>query len=243
MPPLLRNLEGKFVPRDRLHPALQDAIFSLQLNEVSEPLRFGNTGVLVKVSAERSVPFADYADSEGLHSLFREWKFPREREQHLQELAQKYRPMAATDGLQRFFQEAEAAGWDGIRREVVLYEYDGGTITAGRLLDQLSIDQLSRHGEEARLHAKVVPGNEINVAVENISRYTLALNDNLVNMDEPVVITTNGSESYAGPAQDAVTIGAVDGIWSAVAAEAAHLEKHAMMAGPIFEAFNSQAAD
>ena len=105
-----------------------------------------------------------------------------------------------------------------------------------------SIDQLSRHGEKARLHAKVVPGNEINVKVENISRYTLALNDNLVNMDEPVVITTNGSESYAGPARDAVTIGAVDGIWSAVAAAAAaaHLEKHAMMAGPIFEAFNSR---
>lgn len=102
---------------------------------------------------------------------------------------------------------------------------------------------MSRHGEEARLHAKVVPGNEIKVAVENISRYTLALNDNLVNMDEPVVITTNGSESYAGPARDAVTIGAVDGIWSAVVAAPAHLEKHAMMAGPIFEAFNSQAAD
>lgn len=136
--PLLRNLEGKFVPRDRIHPALQDVIFSLKLNEVSEPLRFGNTGFLVKVTAERSVPFADYAASEGLHGLFREWIFPRERERRLQELSQKYRPMAAPDGLKRFFQEAEAAGWDGISREVVLYEYDGGTITAGRLLDQLA---------------------------------------------------------------------------------------------------------
>ncbi len=103
------------------------------------------------------------------------------------------------------------------------------------------IDQLSRHGEEAELHARVVPGNKVEVEAENVSRYTLKLDEMLVNMDEPVVITTNGIESYSGPARDEVTVGGKNGAWSTASADATSsaLQKHGMMAGPIFEAFNS----
>ena len=131
-----RRLEGRYFGPDFTGGALQDIIFSLELNEVSEPVWFGRSGGLVKVVAERSLPFD--GDSKSLRQHYRQEMFRGERRRHLEELSRKYRSGPVAEGLDRLFQEAAAAGRDGVSRETVIWEFDGGGITAGRLLDQLA---------------------------------------------------------------------------------------------------------
>ena len=100
------------------------------------------------------------------------------------------------------------------------------------------IDQFERHGEAAEIRAAILPGNKVDVQVENVSRYTLELHENLLNMDEPVTILTDGAESYNGPAGE-VTIGKGAGSWAEAGESESAMEKRAGQAGPIFEAFNS----
>ena len=100
------------------------------------------------------------------------------------------------------------------------------------------IDQFEWHGKAAKIRATILPGNKVDVQVENVSRYTLDLHENLLNMDAAVVILTNGTKSYSGAA-GSITIGNASGTWAEASAAAALLEKHGAQAGPIFEAFNS----
>ncbi len=104
------------------------------------------------------------------------------------------------------------------------------------------IDQLARHGQMARLQATVLGGNRVQVEVENVSCYTLALNDSLVNMAEPLAIETNGVQSFAGKAPDQVTIARSEEKWLPVSAseeQASPLGKRPELCGPIIDAFNA----
>jgi len=51
----------------------------------------------------------------------------------------------------------------------------------------------------AKLEAEVVAGNRIEVRTQRVRRYTLYLNERLVDFSPPVTVVTNGSLSYEGP--------------------------------------------
>ncbi len=51
----------------------------------------------------------------------------------------------------------------------------------------------------AKLVAEIVGGNRIEVHTQRIRRFTLYLNDKLVDLSRPVTVVTNGAVSYQGP--------------------------------------------
>lgn len=60
-------------------------------------------------------------------------------------------------------------------------------------------DELITTRRYAKLEAEVVAPNRIEVRTQRVRRYTLYLNDSLVNLSQPVTIATNGALSYEGP--------------------------------------------
>jgi len=49
------------------------------------------------------------------------------------------------------------------------------------------------------LSVEVRDGNHIEVSTERVRRYTLFLNDALIDFSEPVTVVTDGSTSFQGP--------------------------------------------
>ncbi|MHB9024901.1 MAG: Ig-like domain-containing protein [Armatimonadota bacterium] len=106
-----------------------------------------------------------------------------------------------------------------------------------------SIDRLQTVNTFAAIDA-VVTGNTVEVTVSNALQYTLTLDDNLVNPDEPVTILTNGATSYTGPAGDITlhaTLDAAEHIngWSEENTLPGGLRKTATLEGPIGDAYTS----
>jgi hypothetical protein len=60
-------------------------------------------------------------------------------------------------------------------------------------------DELITSRRYARLEAEVVGPNRIEVRTQHVRRYTLYLNDSLVNLSQPMTVVTNGALSYEGP--------------------------------------------
>ncbi|HSE57934.1 MAG TPA: hypothetical protein VLA99_04455 [Nitrospiraceae bacterium] len=50
----------------------------------------------------------------------------------------------------------------------------------------------------AKLDAQIVEGNRIEVRTDHVLRYSLFLNDELIDLSQPVVVITNGTESFRG---------------------------------------------
>ena len=69
-----------------------------------------------------------------------------------------------------------------------------------------SIERMIDPALAAQFDARIGPGNRIEVKTWNVAAYKLSLNDKLVDTTKPVVIITNGKESYKGPASSAITI-------------------------------------
>jgi len=63
----------------------------------------------------------------------------------------------------------------------------------------VTIDELREVYKMARIEAEVVGQNRIDVKLENISQFTLNLNESLVDMDRPVAIYVDGDLRYEGP--------------------------------------------
>ncbi|MBA3613067.1 MAG: hypothetical protein H0W49_09165 [Nitrospirales bacterium] len=61
-----------------------------------------------------------------------------------------------------------------------------------------SRDEFITGGVFAKLHAQIRPSNKIVVSTNRIRRYTLFLNQNLVDFSKPVIVETNGKVSYEG---------------------------------------------
>ncbi|HXF93280.1 MAG TPA: hypothetical protein VNK46_11040 [Nitrospiraceae bacterium] len=60
-------------------------------------------------------------------------------------------------------------------------------------------DEAIRQRLYARLEAEIVSPNRIDIRCERVRRYTLFLNDRLVDLSRPVTVITNGRISYEGP--------------------------------------------
>ena len=59
-------------------------------------------------------------------------------------------------------------------------------------------DDSIRHRSYAKLTAQVTGPNRIEVRTDRVRQYTLFLNEDLVDLSMPVIITTNGQASFAG---------------------------------------------
>ena len=131
----------------------------------------------------------------------------------------------------------------------------------------VGIDELRGMHKMARIHAEIVEGNRIDVEMVNIAQYTLRPNQDLVDMNQPLLIHTNGLPSSIEriPRSGKVTVrarfngkGAMEGcavlvdanVWTEfdrggnieryVAGKSAEgLRKTPDLCGPIADAFNS----
>jgi len=61
-----------------------------------------------------------------------------------------------------------------------------------------SRDEFIRGGVYAKLHAEIVSSNTIVVTASRVKRYTLFLNETLVDFSQPIVVRTNGKTSIHG---------------------------------------------
>ena len=64
-------------------------------------------------------------------------------------------------------------------------------------------DDLIKRREYARLDASIVAPNRIEVHAERVQRYSLFLNEQLIDSSKPLVVLTNGQVSFDG-VRDAV---------------------------------------
>jgi hypothetical protein len=59
-------------------------------------------------------------------------------------------------------------------------------------------DDLIKRREYARLDASIVAPNRIEVHAERVQRYSLFLNEQLIDSSKPLVVVTNGQVSFDG---------------------------------------------
>ncbi|MCK4352585.1 T9SS type A sorting domain-containing protein [candidate division WOR-3 bacterium] len=86
--------------------------------------------------------------------------------------------------------------------------------------------------------------NSISITAHNITRYTVYLDSNLINMSLPLTITTNGMPTYSGAPQDSLVITAeIDAVsgdiiaWGTNYVLPYNLHKEINLEGPIGDAF------
>jgi hypothetical protein len=65
-------------------------------------------------------------------------------------------------------------------------------------------DERIRRREYARLDATIVGEERIEVKTERVQRYTLFLNDRLIDPSKPITVWTNGQRSFEGRVQPSV---------------------------------------
>ena len=60
-------------------------------------------------------------------------------------------------------------------------------------------DELTMHKQYAKLEASIVATNRIEVATKRVQRYSLFLNEHLIDSTKPLTVLTNGQVSFEGP--------------------------------------------
>lgn len=65
-------------------------------------------------------------------------------------------------------------------------------------------DERIKHREYAKLDAAIVGANRIEVKAERVQRYSLFLNDQLIDVSKPLTVVTNGHVSFEGPVMPSV---------------------------------------
>jgi hypothetical protein len=118
--------------------------------------------------------------------------FPREE---LPELvtwfnAQRRNPLPTTVTLVREASHFQSFGW------VRIDATDSIAAFSEDLIDKK--DDLIKRREYARLNASIVSPNRIEVQTERVLRYSLFLNEQLIDSSKPLVVLTNGQVSFEG---------------------------------------------
>ena len=67
-------------------------------------------------------------------------------------------------------------------------------------------DDLITRREYARLDVSIVAPNRIEVRAERVQRYSLFLNEQLIDSSKPLVVLTNGQVSFEGPVTPSLEI-------------------------------------
>ena len=114
-----------------------------------------------------------------------------------------------------------------VRLKSYTYRYDTGF--------WLRILEYQRWGTPGFAEAKV-EGNRIDLTTQNVSRVRLALSKELVDLDQPVVVTADGKEVFSGQVRgDAIEVTVAEPL---TAAKPGALRKRKGLCGPIEDVFN-----
>lgn len=107
------------------------------------------------------------------------------------------------------------------------------------------IDRLEYANQWATINPTVISPHRIDVSTVNVTQYSLSLNADLVDMNAPVEIYTNGMRSYSGPPSSSLTLfasrpstGSIES-WSMNNTLPNALRKTHTSDGPIGDAFRS----
>ena len=143
----------RFLGKDALSPNLRERVFSLSPGQISEPIAYQKRYLLIQLVDERPADFEKYRSL--LHGKLAKEKFAARRKAVLEELEAKHAPRLDEDGLKRLLAEGRTAfSAMEIDPEIPVFVFEGGTITSGRLIDQ--IKNRSRLGIDLGDSAQVV---------------------------------------------------------------------------------------
>ncbi len=132
---------GRASVKVEIDPVFRDALFSLEVGEVSRPIRFpGRLWAVVEVTDETSVKLGPMALQEVVKE-FQSLKFREARDKLAEELAREYRLELNRGGVDRFLSRARIDKPFSPEEEdsIVLYTFTGGSITAGDLIEALKV--------------------------------------------------------------------------------------------------------
>ncbi|MXY82220.1 MAG: hypothetical protein F4Y91_09200, partial [Gemmatimonadetes bacterium] len=127
---------GRYTTRENMITPLQDKLFSLALGEVSEPIKIGGNYSIFTVIADSTIelsPQRKLAIQMGL----KQEKKQRALSTLVADLKKKYHLELDREGLALIVEKARggASFASETERNIVLYRYDGGEITAQNLAD------------------------------------------------------------------------------------------------------------
>ena len=134
---------GRYFFKSEFNPSIRDKVFALAVGEVLPPMQFGEQYVIFKAVADSTVEL-----SEGLYEQLYKEAYKKEHTLQLMALTEKleneYRVELDQEGLNAFLtrwrQGASFTAEEG--RDIVVYRYDRGEISAGDFID--AIDKMKR---------------------------------------------------------------------------------------------------
>lgn len=132
---------GRSSVKVEIDPVFRDALFSLEVGEISKPIRFpGRLWAVVKVTDETRVKLGPMALQEVVKE-FQGLKFREARDKLAAELAREYRLELNRSGVDRFLSRARMDEPFSPEEEdsIVLYTFTDGSITAGDLIEALKV--------------------------------------------------------------------------------------------------------
>ena len=132
---------GRASVKVEIDPVFRDALFSLEVGEISRPIRFaGRLWAVVKVTDETSVKLGPMALQEVVKE-FQSLKFREARDKLAAELAREYRLELNRGGVDRFLSRARIDKPFSPEEEdsIVLYTFTNGSVTAGDLIEALKV--------------------------------------------------------------------------------------------------------
>ena len=127
---------GRYVMHGQMISALESALFSLALGEVSEPIGIGGGYAIFKILDETIIELSTQQKAQALRGL-QEAKFRAARDSVVQELKQKYKLRIHQDGMEKFV-DALVRGSptsDDDPFDMILYSFKGGEISAAEFLE------------------------------------------------------------------------------------------------------------
>ena len=127
---------GGYLVKEQMIPALQEMWSSLAVGEVSEPIKVAGRYSVFKVIADTTVQLGPQQRM-GIHQDFQRVKFGLEKAALVEKLKNEYGLEANHEGLNAFVESLRsgASFATGDERDIVLFTFDKGQITAGEFVD------------------------------------------------------------------------------------------------------------
>jgi len=153
------------------------------------PVEFSRT--ITQELTRLGYPFV-YREHDGEHPMAGGHYFPREE---LPELvtwlnAQRRNPLPTSVTVVREASHFQPFGWVRIDATDTIAAFSEDLVSKR--------DDLIKRREYARLDASIVVPNRIEVRAERVQRYSLFLNEQLIDSSKPLVVLTNGEVSFDG---------------------------------------------
>ena len=127
---------GQYLIKDQMIPSLQNPLFSLALGEISEPIKIDSLYSIFKVIDEKTIDLNPQQRMK-IEQDFGKIKFGLEKAALVKKLKIKCNLEINRKGLEVFIEKVRqgASFTTEDERNIILYQYDKGRISAGNLVD------------------------------------------------------------------------------------------------------------